>query len=169
MFYSEVHSERQQVLVGKWKIPNSVTGGKKIYHEGGQTLGQGSRKHVGFPSSEVLRTQLPRALKNRIYLEQDLQRSLSTNAILSLHEQNSSRIHERDFALDCSPTLGGSSLAATREIRSQQQAATARAVTEQLLASEAAYLHKARLSEAAQLGQFVPSTGLMILMELLTC
>lgn len=33
----------------------------------------------------------------------------------------------------------------------------ARAVTEQLLASEAAYLHKAGLSDAAQLGRFVPT------------
>lgn len=43
------------------------------------------------------------------------------------------------------------------EVCSSAKAVTARAVTKQLLASEAADLHKAGLSAADQLSQFVPT------------
>lgn len=64
--------------------------------------------------------------------------------------KNPSIIQELDFALDCSPVF------AVTQVYSSPKAATARAITEQLLASEAAYLHKAGLSVAAQLSQLLP-------------
>lgn len=64
LLYSGRHRERQQVLAGKWEIHNSVGSREKLYHEGGHTLGQESRKHMGSQSLKILRTLLPRALKN---------------------------------------------------------------------------------------------------------
>lgn len=53
-----------------WKMGNSQFSRKqgKIYHEGGQTLGQESRKHMGLQSLKILRTLLPRTLKNLLLL-----------------------------------------------------------------------------------------------------
>lgn len=68
LLYSDMHSERQQVLAGKLEIHNAVGSREKIYHEGGQTLGQESRMHMGFQSSKIFSTLLTRALKNLLFL-----------------------------------------------------------------------------------------------------
>lgn len=68
LLYSDMHSERQQLLAGKWEIHNSVGSRENTYHEGGQTLEQKSRKHMGFQSLKILGTLLSRALKNLLLL-----------------------------------------------------------------------------------------------------
>lgn len=68
LLYSDMHSERQQMLAGKSEIHNAVGSREKIYHEGGQTLGQESRKHMGFKSLKIFRMLLIRALKNLLFL-----------------------------------------------------------------------------------------------------
>lgn len=121
------------MLAGKWKIPLSArkklpwrwsnTGAGVQKACGISTLGDTQNSAAQDPEESALDgSTLGRSL---FYLH----RSLFTSAVLWLYEQNPNRIQERDFASVCSSTLGGSSLAATHKICTQQQAATARAIT----------------------------------------
>lgn len=63
MFYSEVHSERKEVLAGKREIHNQIRGGKKITMKVIKSWGRDQNACV-ISIVEILRTQLPMGLKN---------------------------------------------------------------------------------------------------------
>lgn len=121
-----------QATDASWKMKNSPLSKKKITMKVVKHWGRSPESMWDFNSWRYSELSCPgpwRICSRWIYLGQDLHRSLFTSAVLWLYEQNPNRIQERDFASVCSSTPGGSSLAATHKICTQQQAATARAIT----------------------------------------